>query len=134
MAAAEGGELGLDPGYLSRLIAGLERAGLLVRKRSPADARASGLQLTRKGRMAAGKLDDASRQEVLALLARLPEPAQRELVDCMERIRALLGDGGAPWHLRDPRPGDLGWIVHRQGILYAEEYGWNAEYEQEMGR
>ena len=128
-ASELGRELDLDAGYLSRIIAGFERDGLLVRKRSASDARASGLQLTRKGRTAAQRLDDASRTQVMAMLARLPEAEQQRLVDAMGRIEALLGERRSSWLLRDPRPGDMGWIVHRQAVLYAEEYGWNAEYE-----
>ncbi len=124
-----GRELDLDAGYLSRIIAGFERDGLLVRRRSPSDARASGLQLTRKGRAAARRLDDASRKQVMSMLARLTEPEQQRLVDAMGRIEALLGERRSSWLLRDPRPGAMGWIVHRQAVLYAEEYGWNAEYE-----
>jgi hypothetical protein len=110
------------------VIAGFERNGLLVRKRSPADARVSDLQLTRKGRTAAGRLDDAARKQVIAMLARLSNPEQQELVDAMGQIQALLEERQTSWLLREPRPGDMGWIVRRQAVLYAEEFGWNAEY------
>lgn len=122
-------ELALDAGYLSRVIAGFEQDRLLVRRPSPDDARASCLELTRHGRAAAKRLDDASRSQVMAMLERLPQARQRQLVDAMATIRTLLVDEHPSWLLRDPRPGDMGWIVHRQGVLYAEEYGWNAEYE-----
>lgn len=123
-------ELGLDAGYLSRVISGFERAGLLSKKPLPTDARAWGLHLTRKGRSVFQRLDDASRRQVADLLGRLPEPQQRQLIDAMNRIRALLAEPPSPgYRLRDPRPGDMGWIVHRQAVLYGEEYGFDAGYE-----
>ena len=122
-------ELGLNAGYLSRVISGFEKKGLLTKTRSPADARASRLELTEAGRATFEPLNTASRREVMAMLDRLPEPAQQELVQAMGRIRALLGEPSPGYVLRDPRPGDMGWIIHRQAVLYAQEYGWNAEYE-----
>ena len=126
-------ELGLDAGYLSRVIAGFERKELISKSRSPSDARAARLELTDKGRAAFTPLNDASRREVIAMLERLPEPEQHQLVDAMEQIQALLGEstrGDTPSYLlRDPQPGDMGWIVHRQAVLYSQEYGLNNGYE-----
>jgi len=121
-------ELGLDAGYLSRVISGLEKKGLVARVRSSADARVAELQLTRKGRASFVPLDDASRSDVMTILEGLSAPEQRQLVEAMSQIEALLGDREPGYVLRDPRPGDMGWIVHAQSVLYAQEYGWNAEY------
>ncbi|MGN6315719.1 bifunctional helix-turn-helix transcriptional regulator/GNAT family N-acetyltransferase [Trinickia sp.] len=122
-------ELGLNAGYVSRVIAGFEKQGLLVKTRSAADARVAQLELTELGRATFQPLNDASRREVGAMLEQLSEPAQHQLVDAMAQIEALLGEREPSYVLRDPRPGEMGWIVHRQSVLYAQEYGWNAEYE-----
>jgi DNA-binding MarR family transcriptional regulator/GNAT superfamily N-acetyltransferase len=122
-------ELGLNAGYLSRVVAGFEKRGLIRKSRSSADARVFDLRLTEKGRATFGSLDDASRRDVLSMLGRLSDPEQHRMVEAMGQIRSLLGESEPSYQMRDPRPGDLGWIVHRQAILYAQEYGWNAEYE-----
>ncbi|HTH73863.1 MAG TPA: bifunctional helix-turn-helix transcriptional regulator/GNAT family N-acetyltransferase [Trinickia sp.] len=122
-------ELGLNAGYVSRVIAGFEKQGLLVKTRSAADARVAQLELTQRGRATFQPLNEASRREVGAMLEQLSEPAQHQLVDAMAQIEALLGEREPSYVLRDPRPGEMGWIVHRQSVLYAQEYGWNAEYE-----
>jgi DNA-binding MarR family transcriptional regulator/GNAT superfamily N-acetyltransferase len=122
-------EFGLDAGYLSRVISGFEKRGLVAKTRSSIDARVSELKLTDKGHAAFEPLNDASRSEVMAVLEGLSEPEQQQLVDAMGQIEGLLGDRGADYLLRDPQPGDMGWIVHRQAVLYAQEYGWNNEYE-----
>ncbi|MGN6231157.1 MAG: bifunctional helix-turn-helix transcriptional regulator/GNAT family N-acetyltransferase [Trinickia sp.] len=122
-------ELGLNAGYVSRVIARFEKNGLLVKTRSAADARASQLQLTDHGRARFAPLSEASRREVGAMLERLAAPAQRQLVDAMAEIESLLSAPEHTYVLRDPRPGDMGWIVSRQAVLYAREYGWNAQFE-----
>ncbi|ETF02000.1 MarR family transcriptional regulator [Advenella kashmirensis W13003] len=122
-------ELSLNAGYLSRVITGFEKKGLLVKTRSAADARVSQLELTEQGRAAFEPLNDASQREVTTMLEALPEVAQHQLIDAMRQIRMLLGDRETDYILRDPQPGDMGWIIHRQAILYAQEYGWNIEYE-----
>jgi DNA-binding MarR family transcriptional regulator/GNAT superfamily N-acetyltransferase len=131
-AAALGRVLDLDPGYLSRLLRGFARRGLMQRTPSAADRRRTHLALTRKGRAAFADLDARSREEVGALLRRFPEPGQRRLISAMETIESLLeppAPAAGGYLLRPPRPGDFGWIIHRQGVLYAEEYGWNEEFE-----
>ncbi|HZZ02253.1 bifunctional helix-turn-helix transcriptional regulator/GNAT family N-acetyltransferase [Paraburkholderia sp.] len=122
-------ELGLDAGYLSRVIAGFEKNGLIGKTRSPADGRIAHLQLTEKGRATFAPLNEASRREIIAMLERLSVPEQHQLVDAMGQIEGLLGEHIPSYLLRDPQPGDMGWIVHRHGVLYAQEYGWNAEFE-----
>lgn len=122
--------LDLNAGYVSRVISGFEKRGLLAKRRSEADARASQLELTEKGRKTFQPLNDASREEVMAMLRQLSGVAQEQLIDAMGQIQGLLGEKAeSSYLLRDPRPGDMGWIVHRQGLLYAQEYGWNADFE-----
>ncbi len=122
-------ELGLDPGYLSRVVAGFEKQGLIEKSRSPTDGRAVQLTLTPTGRDSYQPLNLASQGEISAMLEKLSVPEQQLLVDAMHRIESLLGERTASYLLRDPRPGDMGWIVHRHGRLYAQEYGWNLEFE-----
>ena len=122
--------LDLNAGYVSRVISGFERKGLLTKNRSTEDARVTQLHLTDKGRQTFQPLNDASREEVMAMLRQLSEPQQEQLVQAMGQIHGLLGEPeAASYVLRDPQPGDMGWIVHRQGLLYFQEYGWNADFE-----
>lgn len=122
-------ELNLNAGYVSRVIAGFQKKGLIAKTRSQADARATQLALTEKGRATFQPLNDASRHEVMAMLERLSAPEQQQLVGAMVQIQGLLGETAPGYVLRDPQPGDMGWIVHRQTVLYAQEYGWNTEFE-----
>ena len=125
-------ELGLDPGYISRILREFERRKLLTRERSKTDERAKFLSLTAKGRRAFTPLDERSNRDVQAMLEELSPAARKELVDSAQTIRRLLGDTPepkVPYLLRPHQPGDLGWIVHRQTILYSEEYGWDETYE-----
>jgi DNA-binding MarR family transcriptional regulator/GNAT superfamily N-acetyltransferase len=127
-----GEELALDLGYLSRLVRGLEERGLLEREPSPDDGRQFLLSLTRAGGKAFAKLDVASRRQIEGLLGELPDHGQRRLVEAMQTIRGLLGppsEPRVPYVLRSPQSGDLGWVVHRHGVLYNQEYGWDERFE-----
>jgi DNA-binding MarR family transcriptional regulator/GNAT superfamily N-acetyltransferase len=128
-------ELSLDTGYLSRILHGFERDGLLVRAPSVSDRRQSLLSLTAAGHHAFVPLDERSREEVGALLAPLPDPAQAAVVAAMDRIETLLGASRpAAWLLRPHRPGDIGWVVARHGALYAAEYCFDARFEALVAR
>lgn len=122
-------ELGLNAGYLSRVITGFVKKGLVAKTRSITDARVAQLELTDKGRAAFAPLNEASRREVITMLERLSEPEQHQLVDAMSQVHGLLDETAPNYLLRDPQPGDMGWVVYRQSVLYAQEYGWNAEFE-----
>ncbi len=129
-AAVLGRELGLDAGYLSRILRRFERAGLIRRAESETDRRQSALSLTDAGRDAFAPLDARARQEIGALLGGMPEPAQASLVASMARIQTLLGASPpTPWLMRQQRPGDIGWVIARHGALYAEEYGFDHRFE-----
>jgi DNA-binding MarR family transcriptional regulator/N-acetylglutamate synthase-like GNAT family acetyltransferase len=127
-----GRELGLDPGYLSRLLRGFEKRGLVVRTRSERDARQRHLTLTAHGRKVFAPLDGRSHDEVATLLHALPSAEQARLVEAMGTIERLLGprpEAPGPYLIRPPQPGDLGWVVHRHGVLYAQEYGYDERFE-----
>ena len=129
-ASALGRDLGLDAGYLSRILQRFAQDGLLARAVSDADRRQSVLALTDDGRAAFAPLDARSREEVAALLARLPAAAQDAVVAAMARIETLLSATPLlPWRLRAPGPGDIGWVISRHGALYAEEYGFDSRFE-----
>jgi DNA-binding MarR family transcriptional regulator/N-acetylglutamate synthase-like GNAT family acetyltransferase len=130
-------ELALDAGYLSRILRGFERRRLLSRTRSKADGRQSHLSLTARGRAAFAPLDVRSRADIGGRLARLGPGEQRRLVDAMQAIEALLGGAPAakaPYVLRPHQPGDMGWVVHRHGALYAQEYGFDERFEALVAR
>jgi len=124
-------DLGLDAGYVSRLLAGFEKRGLLARERAETDGRQSLLSLTAEGRSTFGRLDTAAGDDVATLLARLTGEEQRQLVGAMGTIERLLSPAAPsePYLLRPHRPGDMGWVVQRHGVLYAEEYGWDETFE-----
>ncbi|HEV2303699.1 MAG TPA: bifunctional helix-turn-helix transcriptional regulator/GNAT family N-acetyltransferase [Stellaceae bacterium] len=125
-------QLGLDPGYLSRILAGFEKRGLLARMPCERDGRQSLLVLTEPGRAAFAALDARSAEETGTLLGALSAEQQARLVAAMDGIAGLLAApdrSAAAYALRPHRAGDMGWIVHRHGLLYAQEYGWNEEFE-----
>ena len=139
--------LELDGGYLSRILQRFARRKLISRTTSNADARQAHLALTARGRRALAPLQLLARDEVAGMLRRLSPAERGRVVDAMRLIQRSLGGAGdaviagsaaaameprrdgEPFRLREHRAGDMGWIVSRQGALYAEEYGWTTEYE-----
>jgi DNA-binding MarR family transcriptional regulator/GNAT superfamily N-acetyltransferase len=124
--------LGLDPGYLSRIVQKFCDDGLITRKPMPSDRRQYRLGLTAKGRQAFAKLERSSRDDVTDMLATLPYGERGRLIAAMATIERLLGSSGGsvpPATLRDPRPGDMGWVVQSHGALYGGEYGFDSSFE-----
>ncbi len=131
-ASLLGRELGLDPGYLSRILKRFEARGLIVRAPSASDGRQAVLGLTEAGHAAFAPLDQGSREQVAALLGPLDPEETERLTRAMATVEELLGErpaAPAPILLRPHQIGDIGWIVHRQALLYAQEYGWDETYE-----
>lgn len=128
--------LDLDAGYLSRLLARFEADGLVVRERAAADARRQIVRLTERGRATFELLNERSNVEVRALLDRLPAGQRARLVAAMATIRGILDSAGAPpsYVLRTLGPGDYGWVVQRNGVIYAAEFGWDRSYEALVAR
>ena len=131
-AAAIAAELSLDPGYLSRLLRTLSERGVVDRLASESDGRQTMLSLSAAGRASFAPLEQKSNEAVGALLSPLSADTRRRVVAAMGTIsRALAPAQKSPPAiiLRRHQPGDIGWIIHRQGTLYAEEYGWDETYE-----
>jgi DNA-binding MarR family transcriptional regulator/GNAT superfamily N-acetyltransferase len=157
-ASALRDQLALDPAYLSRMLRDLERRGLVTGRRSAADARRRQLALTAKGKRVAGALERKADTTIASVLAPVPPARQVEVTRAMRQIRetfepAAAGAGAAgavaktagaagagagsaesPFLLRTHQPGDLGWMVHRHGTLYAQEYGWDERFEALVAR
>jgi DNA-binding MarR family transcriptional regulator/GNAT superfamily N-acetyltransferase len=132
-----GGELGLDPGYLSRMLKRFEADGLITRSPLPGDGRSTLLELTGKGRAVFASLDARTRREVEELLERLGEQGSSRLVRAMSDIERLMEPPAAPAGevvLRTHQVGDMGWIVWRHGVLYAQEQGWDERFEALVAR
>jgi DNA-binding MarR family transcriptional regulator/GNAT superfamily N-acetyltransferase len=131
-AGAIAAELGLDPGFVSRLLASLEKLKLIARKPSPTDGRQIIVSLTARGRERYRLLDRRSSDEVSQLLESMSPRGRHRLLAAMSAIQSVLDGARAPpvpYIIRPPRPGDIGWVISRHGALYAEEYGWDETFE-----
>jgi DNA-binding MarR family transcriptional regulator/N-acetylglutamate synthase-like GNAT family acetyltransferase len=125
-------DLGLDAGYLSRILRNFEKQGFIDRKTSEADGRQSHLSLTRRGRASFAPLNQRSHDEVAAMLGKLSVADRARLTAAMQTIEELLGaqrQPKEPYLLRPHQPGDMGWVIHRHAVLYAQEYRWNEQFE-----
>lgn len=131
-ASVLGQELSLDAAYLSRILRDLERGGLLVKTPSRADGRQTILRLSAKGRRVFDAIDARQQAAVTDMLRHLPGDDQRQIAHSMQQIERLLEgtrSTDAQYSLRELQPGDIGWITHRHGALYHQEYGWDETFE-----
>ncbi|MEZ4725582.1 MAG: helix-turn-helix domain-containing GNAT family N-acetyltransferase [Caldilineaceae bacterium] len=125
-------ELGLDAGYLSRILSSFEKQEIVTKQPSPTDGRQNLLGLTEAGKAEFALINTRSRHEIGALLGELPDADQQRLIEAMRVIETILGaqpEQRVPYLLRTHQPGDMGWVVHRHGVLYAAEYGWDESFE-----
>ncbi|MGJ7606619.1 bifunctional helix-turn-helix transcriptional regulator/GNAT family N-acetyltransferase [Variovorax sp. LT1R20] len=134
VASEIGRDLGLDAGYMSRILRRFESEGWLTREPHPRDARQSVLRLTEAGHAAFAPLQQKSRDEAAALLTPLAPAQRQQLVQAMTTMQSLLDPAAATPRpqaavLRDPAPGDIGWVVQQHGEIYAREYGWDSSFE-----
>lgn len=129
-------ELGIDPGYLSRIVRAFHKRGWLQRRKASEDARRQHLSLTREGRAAFQPLNDRSSAEIRGLLSSLAAPEQGRLLEAMRNIEGLLRPDApkAAWKLRTHEPGDIGWMVFRHGALYWNEWGYDERFEALVAR
>ncbi|MBV8481424.1 MAG: MarR family transcriptional regulator [Verrucomicrobia bacterium] len=124
--------LGLDMGYLSRILAKLEEQQVIRRAPAEQDARQRIIQVTSKGKKAVSTLDSRSQEQAGSLLAELTDPQQASVLQAMSQIQVALGNSQAanePYIIRTHRTGDLSWIAYRHAVLYQQEYGWNQVFE-----
>ena len=129
------GELSLDTGYLSRILRKFQDAGLLERETSASDARQTVLKLTERGNEVFDELNQRSNQQAHTLLDDLTPSKRFDLIRSMHTIEDVLTrKTRAPYILRQHRPGDMGWVTSRHGALYAQEYGWNEQFEALVAR
>lgn len=125
-------DLVMDPGYLSRILSAFQRDALIEKQRSEVDGRQSDLLVTERGYEAYRVLNERQANQVEAMLKQLSPNDQHRLVEAMGVIQEVLGsppEGRVPYILRAHRPGDMGWVVYRHGVLYAAEYGWDERFE-----
>ena len=131
-ASELGRDLGIDAGYLSRILRGFARRGVLARTAAKDDARKSILHLTPRGKAAVAPLEARARDQIGVMLEKVPAAQQERLVASMRAIERGLKSGPRATPkvaLRSHRPGDMGWVVERHGALYWQEYGWDESFE-----
>jgi DNA-binding MarR family transcriptional regulator/N-acetylglutamate synthase-like GNAT family acetyltransferase len=125
-------KLNIDPGYLSRILSTFEKKGLIRKNRSTSDSRQRILKLTPQGKKSFAGLDERSGKVAEKMLLALVEEDRHRLLHAMQTIETLLDTElkpPTPYLLRPHRPGDIGWIIHRHGVVYAEEYAFDETFE-----
>lgn len=127
-----GNALGLDSGYLSRILYKFEKQGLIEKIRSDNDGRQRLINLTSKGQTVFSSLDHRSNGEISEMLGKLNETSRTRLIDAMHTIEDIFNHSfkyAKPFYLRHHEPGDMGWIIRQHGLLYHQEYNWDVSFE-----
>jgi DNA-binding MarR family transcriptional regulator/N-acetylglutamate synthase-like GNAT family acetyltransferase len=130
-----GEALDLDAGYLSRILRRFEDGGLVARTPDPSDGRSAHLALTAAGREGFEALNSATVARWSQMLSALSDSQRADVAAAMAVVRGALDPQpdraarAAAVRLRDPAPGDLGWVVERHAVLYGREYGWGPVFE-----
>jgi hypothetical protein len=140
LTATSFGNLNLDRGYLSRILAGFAKKRLITREASLKDARESFVSLASRGKKEFSAIDEKAAAQAIALLKPLAAADRQKIVRAMSTIESVLSveqtksASTPPFILRPHRPGDMGWVVERHGALYAQEYGWEQRFEALVAR
>ncbi|NKF49006.1 GNAT family N-acetyltransferase [Shewanella sp. WXL01] len=123
--------LSIDRGYLSRMISALSQQGLINKAPDAKNKKRIVLSLSDSGKAIFDQLDSASSREIGELISTLSRQERSELVSALRKVRRMLGEQPSKreYSLREPKPGDMGWITHRQGLLYNNEYQWDWKFE-----
>jgi DNA-binding MarR family transcriptional regulator/GNAT superfamily N-acetyltransferase len=127
-----GNALGLDTGYLSRILNKLEQLRLIKKNRSDDDGRQRLISLTTKGEKIFSLLDTRSNDEVSEMLSRLNESGRARLIEAMQTIEDIFNQGSKHLksvYLRHHEPGDMGWVIRQHGLFYHQRYGWDESFE-----
>ena len=128
-------DLGIDPGYMSRILRGFERRGLVSRVKVEVDARRSHLSLTAKGKKQFAAIDQNTARQIGSLVEQLPGQRRKQAIGAMRAIEeAFAPVENKSFSIRTHRPGDMGWVTHRHGVLYAQEYRWDERFEALVAR
>lgn len=125
-------KLDIDPGYLSRILTDFEKNGLIQKNQSSSDSRQRLLKLKAKGKKEFEVLNDRASKEVELLLEKISEEDQLKIINAMYTIQNVFEPGtglSSPFLLRYHKMGDIGWMIYRHGILYANEYSFNENFE-----
>jgi GNAT superfamily N-acetyltransferase/DNA-binding MarR family transcriptional regulator len=124
--------LEIDKAQLSRVIRTLTDRRLLTSEVDAAHAKKKILSLTSAGRLAFTGLDQGTRVRMESVLRPLTATKRKKLASAMRDIQSAFDakdSAPAKLTLRALVPGDMGWVIHRQAALYAQEYGWDWTYE-----
>ncbi|MFW9877449.1 MAG: GNAT family N-acetyltransferase, partial [Candidatus Thorarchaeota archaeon] len=124
--------LNLDPAYLSRILSSFEEKKLIKKKRSSKDMRKQLLSLTSEGKKLISNLQEKANEQIKALLGSLSEEEQNQLVNAMRTIKRILKgetEKSKFYSIRSHRPGDIGYITYRHGVIYANEYQLDETFE-----
>ncbi|MCK4379885.1 MAG: bifunctional helix-turn-helix transcriptional regulator/GNAT family N-acetyltransferase [Candidatus Lokiarchaeota archaeon] len=124
--------LNLDPAYLSRILSSFEEKNLILKECSSKDMRKRLLSLTSTGKDLISELQERASEQIIMLLSNLTDEDQNKLVNSMEVIERILKrepEKSEFYSIRSHKPGDIGYITYRHGVIYANEYQLDKTFE-----